>query len=334
MSKTVFILDKFKGTLIGCAVGDALGAPVEGMPPEAILEEYGRVTDFIDARFGTGRITDDTQMTITLAQSIIELGHLDVVHTGFKFARWMDLSERNVKEARGVGKACGEACRRLNSGAGPEESGVDSAGCGAAMRASPAGLRFYHDLDGLRRASIEQARITHTNSEAVAGAVAVAFVVARGITDEGDLERASLAGSAAKFVTDIDSSMAARIAGLRDYLDASPEEGFAYTGTGGYVMETVPAALFAFLRTPYYLEETVVTAVNAGGDTDSIGAIAGAISGSFNGLGALPARWKDNVEGREYIEHLAQRLYTLTPAGKPRRVPLVASLGAASPRQV
>jgi len=312
--------DRFKGALVGCAVGDALGAPVEGMGAAAINDVYGRVTDFIDARFGAGRITDDTQMTIVLAQAILELGKFDSEHTGFKFGGWMAASEAGIKEARGVGMACQAACRNLSENPG-EPSGVDSAGCGAAMRVSPIGLRYFHDRKALFRAAVDQALLTHTDPRAIAGSVAVASAVAAGITDEGDLDRPELARALSKAVEKVDKPTSVKIAGLSDYLDASPAEGFAYTGTGGIASETVAAALFAFLRSPYDLEETVVTAVNAGGDTDSIGAIAGAISGSFNGLGAIPARWRDNVEGCEYIESVAYRLYTLTPAMRPPKRP-------------
>ncbi len=327
MAALVTTLDKFKGTLIGCAVGDALGMPVEGMAPAAIVEKYGKVTDFIDERFGAGRITDDTQMTVTLGQSIIEIGRFDTAHAAFKFGRWMAASDEGVKDARGVGMACAAACRELYEGAGPGESAVESAGCGAAMRASPIGLRYYHDHEGLRRAAMRQALLTHNDPEAVAGAVAVSFAVAAGIEDMGDLDRAGLAADTASFVQETNRNMAVKIAGLADYLDATPDEGFAYTGTGGYVMETVPAALFAFLRSPYDLEETVVSAVNAGGDADSIGAIAGAISGAFNGVGQVPSRWRADVEGRDYLEYLAERLFTLTPAAKPDRRPLVPGFG-------
>src|SRR5450756_2217177 len=118
------ILDKFKRTLLGCAVGDALGAPVEGLPTEDIRQKYGLVTDFIDERFGAGMITDDTQMTIALAQAIIEMGRFDKGHAALKFGRWMEASDKGVKEARGVGMASATACRRLYQGVSPEESGV------------------------------------------------------------------------------------------------------------------------------------------------------------------------------------------------------------------
>jgi ADP-ribosyl-[dinitrogen reductase] hydrolase len=317
------LLEKFKGTLVGCAVGDALGMPLEGMDAAAIRAEHGRVTDFLDSRFGAGMLTDDTQMTITLAQSIIELGKFDEGHASFKFGVWIDLSDRGVKEARGVGKASSEASRLLHSGAGADESGQDSAGCGAAMRAAPIGLRYYFNMDALYRSATAQARLTHTDPRAIAGSAAVAYGVARGINDEGDLDPGQLAMDVGSFVADPSPAMSAKLSGLADYLDATPEEGFAYTGTGAAAIETVPAAFFAFLRTPGDLEETVVTAANAGGDTDSIAALAGAISGSFNGLGAIPDRWKNKVEGGAYIESVAYRLFTLTPAYKPKARPLV-----------
>jgi len=323
MRTTTDIPDRFKGTLLGCAVGDALGAPVEGLPPEAIKQRYGRVTDFIDERFGAGRVTDDTQMTVALAQSIIDYGRFEMDHAAFKFGRWLEFSDAGTKEARGIGIACAAACRKLLQGATPLESGVASAGCGAAMRAGPVGLRYFDDLEMLKEAALGQALITHTDPEALAGSAAVAFAVSCGIRDEGRLDRGPLAKKTAEFVSSVSAGMAEKIAGLADYLDATPEEGFAFTGTGGYVMETVPGALFAFLRSPYDFEETVVTAVNAGGDTDSLGAIAGAVSGSFNGMARIPARWKDNVEGKGYLERLATRLYTLTPASRPKSRPLL-----------
>ncbi|MHB8895256.1 MAG: ADP-ribosylglycohydrolase family protein [Candidatus Geothermincolia bacterium] len=317
------MLDKFKGAMLGCAVGDALGMPVEGLSGPAIIEKHGRVTDFIDERFGAGRLTDDTQMTVTLAQAIIEMGKFDKGHAGFKFGRWMQASDNGTKEARGAGVACAEASRRIYGGVSPETSGVDSAGCGAAMRAGPIGLRYFAEEPGLYKAAVDQALITHTDSRAVAGSAAVAYAVGAGIRDEGGLDRARLARDIAGFVSRLNPEMSARIAGLADYLDASPEEGFAYTGNGGVATETVPGALFAFLRSPYDFEETVVSAVNAGGDADSLGAIAGAVSGSFNGLASIPDRWKTAVEGSAYLEGIAYRLFTLTPASKPKARPLV-----------
>lgn len=312
-------VEKFKGTLVGCAVGDALGAPVEGMDAAAIRESYGRVTDFIDERFGAGKVTDDTQLTVVLAQALIEMGRFDAEQAGAKFGRWITNADDGIKEARGVGAATGTATRRLAMGATPAESGVDSAGCGAAMRAGPIGLLYHHDPEALYEAAVEQALLTHTDPGAVAGSVAVAFAVAEGIQDRRTFDREAFTSRVADFTAPASPEMSQKLAGLAGYLDASPEEGYAYTGTGAVAIETVPGALFAFLRSPDNLEETLLCAVNAGGDTDSLGAIAGAVSGAFNGLEAIPARLREKLEGREYLESLGFRLLTLTPAFKPHR---------------
>ncbi|MBU4193536.1 MAG: ADP-ribosylglycohydrolase family protein [Actinobacteria bacterium] len=308
------LMDRFKGALIGCAVGDALGAPVEGLPPEEIALEYGRVTTYSDGRFGAGRVTSNTQMAVALAQSILEMGRGDREHVGRVFGRWIKASDDGIKEARGVGRACATASRRLSEGTSPDESGVPSAGCGAATRAAPVGLRYYHEPDSLRRTASEQARLTHTDPAAAAGAVAVALAVSLGVRDEGAVDRTSFVEEIAGFVRNINPVLSGKIACLSDFLGASPEDGFDFFGNGGHVMEAVPGALFAFIRSPYDFEESVVIAASAGGDSSSLGAIAGAVSGAFNGLDAIPGRLKDPLEGRDYIESVAFRIYTLTPA--------------------
>ncbi len=307
-------LDKFKGSLVGCAVGDALGMPVRGMDARSIDEAHGDLDGFADGRLGAGRITAVTRITVVLTQALLEAGRYKRAHVAMKFGRWIEASDTGGKEAGDACAATVEAARRLAGGADPSESGVDSDGCGAATRAAPVGLRYFHDPAGLQDAAADQARLTHTDPGTVAGSVAVAMFVAAGISDDGELDREGLLQGAAAAVRKLSPEFSARLTGLSGYLDAAPEEGFAYTGCGSAVTEAVPAALFAFLRAPYDFEECVLSAVNAGGDATSTGAIAGAVSGSFNGESSIPERFSGRVEGGSYISGLAYRLFTLTPA--------------------
>ncbi|PKQ27735.1 MAG: hypothetical protein CVT63_06495 [Candidatus Anoxymicrobium japonicum] len=252
----VSTVDKFKGALLGCAVGGAKS-----------------IGD------GCELITDDTRMTVALAQSIIEFGKFDRSLAELKLGPWIDASANRAGDV---------SC--------------------AALRAGPVGLRYYFDHDAIFSYAVEQAQITHTDTRAIAGSAAIAYMVAAGISDRGELNRARLVADTGRFIAGIDSEISEKVAGLTDYLDAPPEEGFSYT-----------SALFAFLRTPYDFEETVITAVNASGDSDAIGAIAGLLSGCFNGLGKIPAKWKNAVEGSEYIESVAVRLFTLTPASRNKK---------------
>jgi ADP-ribosylglycohydrolase len=113
--------------------------------------------------------------------------------------------------------------------------------------------------------------------------------------------------------------------GLRDIrlgydLDTDLEH-MARLGCGKFVLESLPAALYSFLSSPNNFERSLLVAVNAGGDTDSIGAMAGALSGTFNGAQSIPMRWVKDLEKKEYLIEMANLLYDLATEGKPRKIP-------------
>ena len=191
------------------------------------------------------------------------------------------------------------------------------------MRACAVGLGYFNDPQALLAAAVGQASITHTSEEAQAGAAAVAFAVACGICDGGGLDRDSFVHRVSEFVAPVSGALAEKVAGLGGFLDAPLEEGIAFTGSGGHVMEAVPAALFFFSRSPYDFEGSILMAVNAGGCAGSIAAMTGSISGAFNGEAVIPGRWLSRVEGRSYIEELSERLWTLTPAYRPKKRPML-----------
>jgi ADP-ribosylglycohydrolase len=167
--------DRFRGCLLGVAIGDALGRPAEGKRPSVVRERYGSLTDFHPWRGWrggpVGTITDDTQMTMCIARSIIERRGVDPADIARRFVEWLPT-------ARGKGRACTEAVLNLRDGSDWESSGVDSAGNGAAMRVAPVGMLHLDDRRALRRDAELTAVITHTSPTAVASAVAQAAAVA------------------------------------------------------------------------------------------------------------------------------------------------------------
>lgn len=177
------------------------------------------------------------------------------------------------------------------------------------MRIAPVGLLDCYDLDCLREDAGAAAAITHDNPEAVAGCRAVAYAVAR--ASRGDLDPASLLSDAAEFIGPCGTADHLRLAASLLDKDMVVDEALARLGTSGYVVHTVASAFFCFLRTPHDFEETVASAVEGGLDADTTGAVAGAISGAFNGLGSIPARWRDNVEAADEITGLAVRIFEL-----------------------
>jgi ADP-ribosylglycohydrolase len=193
--------------------------------------------------------------------------------------------------------------------------GEMAAGNGAAMRIAPVAVLDCRDLEKLREDCRVAAVMTHDNPEAVAGAQAVAYAVARAV--RGDLESRQLIPDTTAFIGP--GAVADRLAMAARFLDTGMEidEALARLGTGGYVVETVASAFFCFLRTEDDFEETVSRAVGGGMDADTTGAIAGAISGSHNGLEAIPARWREGVEAADEILDLASRIFALASGPGP-----------------
>ncbi|MEW6555650.1 MAG: ADP-ribosylglycohydrolase family protein [Actinomycetota bacterium] len=303
-------LVRFQGALLGLAVGDALGMPVEGARASYIRGQLGRVRDFLDAPWRllkAGQWTDDTKMMLCHARSITNCGRFDPEDTAREFIAWLE-----SRDWRGIGGATYESIQRLADGVSPLQSGMKgemAAGNGAAMRIAPVAILDCGDLDRLREDCRIAAVMTHDNPEAVAGALAVAYAVARGA--RGDLTPGELVPDTVAFVGP--GAVADRLSMAARFLDAGMEidEALARLGTGGYVVETVASAFFSFLRTPEDFEETVSRAVGGGLDADTTGAIAGAISGAYNGLDAIPARWRDGVEAGDEILDLAARIFRL-----------------------
>lgn len=296
---------RFVGCMLGVAVGDALGMVVEGMRPRQIRQLYGTLRDFQPERFGAGRYTDDTQLTLVVAESLLACRGLDPEDLGRRIAEWLP-------EARGAGAACTQAALRLRSGSSWYESGVHSAGCGSAMRVAPIGLYRHGNLEVLKAEAITSSLITHTDPRALAGAVAAACGVALLVSRSGPLDPRAWLAEIEEHVSEVDGEFAAAVGRARECLSLTLADALGQIGTGGFVLETVPAALLLFARFPDDLEGAVVAAVNAGGDTDSVAAIVGSFSGAYNGANAIPHRWLAGLENASLIADQAKALYRMS----------------------
>ena len=304
--------EKFAGCLLGLAIGDALGMPFEGMRAQAIRDRYRQVTEFLPARgLAAGQYTDDTKMMLCITESIVEKGRVDAEDVAERFVEWFDSGD-----LRGIGRTCLEGILNLKRGVSWRASGRRgewAAGNGTAMRIAPVGLIDRHHLKRLREDCWATSIITHNNSEALAGATAVAYAIARLVSGEFDEE--TFLPEIAAFVG---ASEVARNLEQAQSLFSSrtpTDEALAVLGTSGYVVETVASALYCFLRTPGDFMTTVASAVMGGGDTDTTGAIAGAISGAYNGVPNVPQHLVEEVEDTERLQKLGQAIYRLaTPS--------------------
>jgi ADP-ribosylglycohydrolase len=311
------ISEQLTASILGQALGDALGFVVEAEPPEvarAYVDDWlraGRAGERSHPQYPFGQYTDDTQLARELLRSFEQARGWDPLVFAARIAELF----REGREV-GVGRGTRTAALRLLQGVPWQESGTPApyAGNGAAMRAGQLGL-LLPDTSAMCRAAEEQARITHLDPRCSAGSVVIARAVAlaaqRVPLHVGDFiqDLAARAGQR-------DSSVAVAVLGLAEWVTLPPLEAARHVhnsgldpahsrkwqGISAFVTPSVLWSLYSFLRSPDDYWETICTAIAVGGDTDTMAAMAGAISGARLGLGALPdaltARLNDRGEWR------------------------------------
>jgi ADP-ribosylglycohydrolase len=309
MSKDLssILVDRFKGAALGTFVGDAMGAEVEGWSRGQIKARYG-----ILSRIGQGIYSDDTEMMIGIMEALEENPAFDPALTARRFLA-------NFHSLRNYGARIYGIMDQLRKGSPWDQVGTDSWGNGGAMRIAPIGFFFYDDGDLLRENALLCTQITHKHPQALAGALAQAMAVGmaarKGIEGEVFDSRAFLDEIVAG-VEGVDSAMAAEIKRIKDLDRGGDLEARIKLIASAFprdvsALGAVPPALASFLVSDDF-EATVVTAINGGGDTDTIGAMAGAIAGAYYGYSSIPPAWLDPLEngakGRDYVVALAEEL--------------------------
>ncbi|MCZ7392015.1 MAG: ADP-ribosylglycohydrolase family protein [Candidatus Methanoperedens sp.] len=304
-------LSKYTGCMLGAAMGDALGKQNEGQSREDILSR-GYVTDYGTAQVGcpgwklrAGQYTDDTEQMMVLAQSIIKCGGFNAWDFAARVAKWGEDALNDPARKSLIGPSSSRALERLNSGTSWKESGSDIPSCGSAMRAAPIGL-FYDDIEEVEENAALSSIPTHRSKAAVAGAVAVAVGVRCALNG---MERLEIAKQTSARAINYDMELGKRIELSCRLITQEPGEVFAKLGTSCLVYETVPSAFYCFLRHFESPENAIIEAVNAGGDTDSIACITGALCGALHGIGSFPKMWIKGLENKEAIEQLAYMIF-------------------------
>jgi poly(ADP-ribose) glycohydrolase ARH3 len=304
--------DKFRGAILGCFLGDAFGAGFEGMSPDGAISRLSTLSEKFRRTY-----TDDTDMTLALMESIIESGKVDPEDMARKFSQSCDLT-------RGYGIGTIQAVLALRAGAAWHqvsrivfENG--SFGNGAAMRVSPGGLFFHHNLEALRKAAMDQANVTHTHPLGQWGAVMQASCVGLALLQDPtkSLKKEEI------------------IIELREILWPGPveypkalnemENIFAQgkrikareiarrLGNGIEAHRSVPSASCLALAYSPDFQDAIRAAISLGGDTDTIAGMVGAIIGAHVGERGLPEEWIEQLEeglrGRSFARELAGRLF-------------------------
>ncbi len=295
--------DQAGGTLLGLACGDALGRPVEFRSPGQISREFGKLTEMVgQGPHGQppGTITDDTELAIRIARSLIECGGFNGADVAERFVEWYRSGPFDI------GMMTADALRRIATGTSWNKAGQmvwedrpegQNAGNGSVMRCVPYAIAFANNADGLVEISLQSSRITHADPRCTYGCAVLNLTVAH-------------------LQTNVDGPLSAALDLVRDQ---APEEllnaldpvangeQIETLHNSGYVIHTLQTALHdAF--TADNAEDAIVTAVNRGGDSDTIGAITGALAGARFGAEELPDRWLDTLDETAELTQLAKDL--------------------------
>ncbi|GAA2096039.1 ADP-ribosylglycohydrolase family protein [Kitasatospora saccharophila] len=318
---------RVRGSLLGGAVGDALGWPVEFRRLELIRAEYGPagLTDLAAADRG-GQVTDDTQMTLFTAEGLLRGGRPEDLHAAYR--RWF-LTQRLPEPlrdpdgwlaaqdflyaSRAPGNACTTGVATDYRPAAPfgQDGPVNpnSKGCGTVMRSAPFGLVGLDPQQAFQQAAVA-AQLTHGHPTGYLAAGAFAALIAR--VAAGTPLRPALDAVLAQ----VDAQPFGRETGdaLRRALRIAAEgpgsaEAVERVGLGWIAEECLAVAVYAALAGAD-AREALVLSVNHSGDSDSTGAVCGNLVGALYGLDGLPADWCALVEGREVILQVADDLVT------------------------
>jgi ADP-ribosyl-[dinitrogen reductase] hydrolase len=295
--------DRFRGVLLGLAVGDALGAPLEFQPART-PEHY--LTEMIGGgwqKLAPGEWTDDTQQALCIVESLLAKRVFDPDDIARRFVVWMKsnpkdigLHTRRVLDAIQHGDPW-EAASREEQAQSP-----DNAPNGSLMRCAPLALFFCRHPEYVASLSPVLSRITHAHPDCEWACVFINVTVVGLLSGLGRSEAVEMAYDAC------DGASQA----LKDRIGRAMEP-TSETSPTGYVLDTLEVAVWAFLHT-HSFEDAVITAVNRGADADTVGAVVGALAGARYGMTGIPSRWLMALKESSFLIDYSDRLYDLAMA--------------------
>jgi ADP-ribosyl-[dinitrogen reductase] hydrolase len=280
--------NRYRGCLLGLAIGDALGAPVEfemkgAFPPVTAFRSGGAFN------LQPGEWTDDTSMALCLGASLVESGKFDPDDVMW---RWLDWYKTGYLSVNGtcfdIGATTLHALRdyERTRKATIADRGTYAAGNGAIMRLAPIALAYALAWEEMLKFSVQQALLTH-GGEAMGTSAVFSLLVAALACGAEKRQALALVKNRSSWLVDQHDVMTPALKKVvaGEYGQIKPS---------GYSVDTLNAALWAFATTEGFAD-CVLAAVNLGGDADTVGAVAGAIAGACYGEQGIPASWRDQL---------------------------------------
>lgn len=347
--------DRVRGCLLGMAVGDALGAPLEGLTAQQIRTHYGRIKNYVDGVQAwkrkpyrwrlRGLYTDDTQQALAICDVLLESQRLDPDRLAEVYLALATPRGAFVGAHRGIGRSFRLVLAELERGVPPRWSGQKTAGIGAAMRIAPVPLYHEDDRDGLFHSVLSSSIMTHRDIRSISGALVVAHAIRRLTAGEardpslllwiaadvardesriadhygdvvisGDRHARALPRALAHAESVLDQPRERVLAALVEEANRHGAEPSCKRPTMGFPPACIPTCFYYLLTTGTF-EEALTEIINLGGDTDTAGAILGAMAGAYYGVEGIPRRWLEGLQNREGIDVRAEALARRSAAG-------------------
>jgi len=331
---------KYIATLVGCGVGDSLGMAVEGWNKDQIVKYVGKVTDFMDPvvprngsgaeitedefgkigcytrKYKKGEYTDDTILTLAIAESIAEKGRLDLD----------DICQKQIQAAEtwgkgGFGRSTKTGFTNIKEGISPLESGVaPGMGNGPAMKMSPIGL--YMHATGNYAEGLELARLigraTHLDERALASGIVQAHAVYTLLNNSEKQDFLDSVVGVSRFHEKEQNyaalaergDLTAKLEWVLANQNKSPEQALDALGNGCLAFESHPFTIFMFQKYWNDPMQGLIETVNLGGDCDTTGAIFGALAGAKNGM-IFPEKWTNILQNKNRLAAAAEKIHAL-----------------------
>jgi len=284
------IEEKIRGMVVGSVVGDALGMPLEFHPARPLA---GLVRDMEMGPLPAGTFTDDTEMALALADSLIAHSPLDGDDFTQRLLAWLQ------NRPADIGIHTANVLNRIASGVSWQQAAEqvqaedpENAGNGSLMRAWPVAAMHHANLGLLIGESRLQSQLTHVHPDCVNACVFVNLLLSDLIhRDIGKTTDAALRESIASSLTKVSLGREFELV-----VNLAPVRQRSSLRNSGWVRHTLESACWAVLTT-HSFEEALISAVNLGNDADTAGAVTGAIAGALYGFDAIPDRWKGAIHG-------------------------------------
>jgi ADP-ribosylglycohydrolase len=313
--------DKVRGAIVGVAIGDALGMPVESLKPKTIKKYFKRIETYKAPNPKTkcfhklkrGQWTDDTQLTLAIGESIVSKKSID----------YEDIADRHVdmflNGKRGWGKATKKGIQKiLNGGNWWDSGGLNEAGNGPPMKIAPIGILYGINIINkieMITACTNISKMTHGDSRAIVGAILQSMLIGaalRGGVTSLKEEMFHLQVNAEYLEDNFSDECLNKKFNNIIYTSTMPDKTIRdLFGVGPFINESLPftyTMVYKYINNPNKCLECIV---NQGGDSDTTGAIAGSLLGAVHGYSKFPLKWRRGLEERPRLIKLADSLLKL-----------------------